>query len=66
MHIPIQGAKDLPDFSKVIFPVMQPLNLRVVLPLCSPSEEAFLRAMLQLDPARRLPVDQVSPLARHP
>lgn len=57
-----KSVRDLPDFSKVIFPEMQPLDLRVVVPIEEegPAQEAFLRAMLQLDPAKRLTANQVS------
>jgi serine/threonine protein kinase len=48
------GAHALPDFDKISFPEMAPLELSTVLPMCHSDDLAFLRGMLQLDPAARL------------
>lgn len=51
----LQGVENLPDYSKVNFPNMQPLSLSLVLPQAHPDDLAFLKHFLVLDPAGRLP-----------
>lgn len=46
--------QNLPDYSKVNFPNMQPLPLSVVLPQAHPEDLAFLQHFLVLDPQRRV------------
>jgi cell cycle related kinase len=50
----VQGVQELPDYSKVSFPNMPALDLRLVLPAAHPQEVAFLSRLLALDPSRRL------------
>lgn len=47
------SARELPDYSKIIFPDMQPVQLDLLLPHVSESGIDFLRLFLQLDPALR-------------
>jgi cell cycle related kinase len=45
---------DLPDFSKVKFPEMQPLDMRMIFPRLAPEDIAFIQIMLKLNPAERM------------
>lgn len=47
------GVDLLPDYSKVSFPDLVPVDFCTLLPSCRPPDVQFLRSMLVLDPARR-------------
>jgi serine/threonine protein kinase len=48
-----QGVESLPDFSKVSFPNMQPLDLHTILPQVHHADLAFIQQALTLDPVQR-------------
>ena len=52
-------AINLPDYSKIIFPEMQPLPWELIFPHLSHEDIAFLRLTLQLNPAHRASASQV-------
>ena len=47
------GAEALPDFSKISFPNLPPVDFRLLMPHAGPADVAFLRTLLVMDPARR-------------
>lgn len=49
-----QGVEDLPDYSKVHFPNMEPLPFSLVLPQAHAEELSFLQHFLVLNPQCRL------------
>mgnify|MGYP005991332647 CR=1 FL=1 len=49
-----QGVQELPDYCKVHFPNMTPLDLQVLLPSAHSDEVDFVRQLLVLDPNKRL------------
>lgn len=48
-----QGVDDLPDYKKVSFPTLLPVDLKMLIPHAEPSDIAFLRTLLCLDPKKR-------------
>jgi serine/threonine protein kinase len=48
----------LPDYNKVSFPTLLPVDLRVIMPHASPSDVAFLLTLLCLDPMERNTAEQ--------
>lgn len=44
---------DLPDYKKVSFPTLLPVDLKMLIPHAEYSDIAFLRTLLCLDPAKR-------------
>jgi cell cycle related kinase len=52
------GVDDLPDYKKVNFPFLAPVDLRFFMPHVSPADIAFLLTLLCLDPARRSSAEQ--------
>ena len=47
------GLKDLPDYDKVSFPGLVPLDMGLLIPHAKKADIEFLRTLLQLDPAAR-------------
>lgn len=47
------GVELLPDYGKVSFPDMVPLDLHLLLPHAQPQDVSFLQTILRLDPASR-------------
>ena len=56
-------AVELPDYSKIIFPVMHPLPWELIFPHLTPADIGFLTLTLQLNPARRATASQVGVLS---
>jgi serine/threonine protein kinase len=48
-----QGLDDLPDYKKVSFPTLLPVDLKILVPHAEPSDIAFLCTLLCLDPSKR-------------
>mmetsp|Transcript_348 Transcript_348/g.479 ORF Transcript_348/g.479 Transcript_348/m.479 type:complete len:363 (+) Transcript_348:37-1125(+) len=48
------SVTELPDYSKVSFPNIPPLDLRLILPQVHVDEVAFIQSLLTLDPEKRL------------
>jgi serine/threonine protein kinase len=53
------GVQELPDFSKVHYPDMLPLDLQTLITTARSDDLDFLRQMLQLDPKRRRPAAEL-------
>jgi len=53
-------AFDLPDYSKIIFPLMEPLNMHLLFPHVSEADLNFLLLLLKLDPKERVTAGDVS------
>lgn len=49
-----KDVERLPDYHKVCFPNMDPLDIRLIIPHAPESEITFVTQSLQLDPAQRL------------
>jgi hypothetical protein len=56
----LQSAADLPDFAKVSFPDMPPLDLASTFPSIPPPALPLLRRLLVLEPCRRISAAEVS------
>jgi hypothetical protein len=52
----------LPDYSKVIFPSMDPISLSIIMPEAHQLDLDFLANILVLDPKRRLSASQIKGL----
>lgn len=48
----------LPDYEKVSFPDMQPVDLAFIMPLAHTEDQEFIKQFLQLDPQQRLSAEQ--------
>lgn len=48
------GVESLPDFSKVTFPSMEPMDFRVLMPMVTDETIEFVQLLLQLDPSMRI------------
>jgi serine/threonine protein kinase len=48
-----QGVDELPDYKKVSFPTLLPVDLKMLIPHAEPSDIAFLHTLLCLDPSKR-------------
>jgi hypothetical protein len=51
-------VNDLPDYSKVSFPTLQPVDLKILIPHAVSNDIEFFLSMLCLDPARRATAEQ--------
>lgn len=50
----MQDAEKLPDYSKVCFPNMSPVDFCYILPTADSEERAFIKLFLVLDPVKRM------------
>lgn len=57
-----KGVESLPDYEKVSFPEMQPVDLAFIMPLAHEEDRAFIQRFLQLDPQKRLTAEEGSRL----
>jgi cell cycle related kinase len=53
-------AFELPDYKKIIFPAMEPLDFRMLFPHLAEADLTFLHRLLQLDPKLRVSAANVS------
>ena len=48
------GVQSLPDFSKVFFPMMIPIDFQLIFPQANADDISFLKLLLILDPVKRI------------
>ena len=56
----LQSVVDLPDYGKLSFSNMAPLNLQELFPAVHEEDWGFVQTMLRLDPSTRHTAEQVS------
>ena len=54
----VQDVDDLPDYKKVSFPLMPPVDLSLLIPHADSRDVSFLHSLLQLNPKRRSTAEQ--------
>lgn len=48
------GVESLPDFSKIFFPDMKPIDFRIIMSNAHPNDIEFVKLLLVLDPKKRI------------